>query len=187
MSLIDTKIKPFKNMAFQNGKFITVTDKDIEGKWNLFVFYPADFTFICPTELSDIADYYEDFKKINVNIYSISTDTHFAHKEWHDNSRTINKIQFTMIGDPTGSLTRNFNIMNENNGLAYRGTFLIDINGIIRTIEITSDGIGRNAVDTLRKVKAAQYVMSNPGEVCPAKWQEGEHTLTPSISLVGKI
>ena len=173
MSLINTKIKPFKNQAFKNGEFIEVTEKDTEGRWSVFFFYPADFTFVCPTELGDV--------------YSVSTDTHFTHKAWHSSSETIAKIKYAMIGDPTGALTRNFDNMREDEGLADRATFVVDPQGIIQAIEVTAEGIGRDASDLLRKVKAAQYVASHPGEVCPAKWKEGEATLAPSLDLVGKI
>lgn len=187
MSVINTQVKPFKNQAFKDGKFVEVSERDIEGKWSVFFFYPADFTFVCPTELGDVADYYDQFKKLGVEIYSVSTDTHFTHKAWHSSSDTIAKINYTMIGDPTGQLTRNFENMREDQGLADRGTFIVDPQGIIQAVEITAEGIGRDASDLLRKVKAAQYVASHPGEVCPAKWQEGEATLAPSLDLVGKI
>ena len=150
-------------------------------------FYPADFTFVCPTELGDLADYYAEFKKLGVVIYSVSTDTHFTHKAWHDASETIKKIQYVMVGDPTGTISRNFGVMIEEAGLAERGTFVIDPQGKIQIIEVNAGGIGRDASELLRKVKAAQYVASHPGEVCPAKWKEGEATLAPSLDLVGKI
>lgn len=187
MSVINTQIKPFKAQAFKNGEFLEVTDADVKGKWAVFFFYPADFTFVCPTELGDVADYYDEFQKLGVEIYSVSTDTHFTHKAWHDSSETIGKIKYTMIGDPTGALTRNFDNMREDMGLADRGTFIVDPDGIIQAVEVTAEGIGRNAVDLLRKVKAAQYVAAHPGEVCPAKWEEGAATLAPSLDLVGKI
>ena len=187
MALINTKIKPFNATAFKQGDFIDISDKDLEGKWSVFFFYPADFTFVCPTELGDLADHYDEFKKRGVEIYSVSTDTHFTHKAWHDASDTIGKIQYTMIGDPTGEITRNFDVMREGQGLADRGTFVVDPNGVIQAMEITAEGIGRDAEDLIRKVKAAQYVAANPGEVCPAAWKEGEETLAPSLDLVGKI
>jgi NADH-dependent peroxiredoxin subunit C len=187
MSVLNTKIKPFKAAAFKNGKFIDVTENDVLGKWAVFFFYPADFTFVCPTELGDVADHYAEFQKMGVEIYSVSTDTHFTHKAWHDTSDTIRKIKYTMIGDPTGSVTRNFENMREAEGLADRGTFIVDPQGVIQAVEITAEGIGRDAGDLLRKVKAAQYVASHPGEVCPAKWNEGAQTLKPSLDLVGKI
>ncbi|CAA2930998.1 alkyl hydroperoxide reductase subunit C [Arsenophonus endosymbiont of Bemisia tabaci] len=195
MSLVNTEIKPFQNTAFKDGKFIDISEKDLKGKWSIFFFYPADFTFVCPTELGDLADHYEEFQKLGVEIYSVSTDTHFTHKEWHSHSDTIGKIKYTMIGDPSWTLTRNFEVMRkyqENDeqkelGLADRGTFIVDPKGIIQAVEITAEGIGRDASDLLRKIKAAQYLASHPGEVCPAKWKEGEATLSPSVDLVGKI
>ncbi len=187
MSLINTEIKPFKASAYKNGKFIDVTQADLLGKWSVVFFYPADFTFVCPTELEDLADNYAKFQELGVEIYSVSTDTHFAHKAWHDTSPAIGKIHYTMVGDPTGTITRNFDVMIEEVGLADRGTFVVDPQGKIQIVEITAGGIGRDALELLRKVKAAQYVASHPGEVCPAKWQEGEKTLAPSLDLVGKI
>ncbi len=187
MSLINTSIKPFKASALKTGKFIDVSDADLHGKWSVVFFYPADFTFVCPTELEDLADNYAAFQKLGVEIYSVSTDTHFAHKAWHDTSPAIGKIEYTMVGDPTGAITRNFGVMIEEVGLADRGTFVVDPQGKIQIVEITAGGIGRDALELLRKVKAAQYVASHPGEVCPAKWQEGEKTLAPSLDLVGKI
>ena len=187
MSVINTAIKPFKASAYKNGKFIEVSDADVKNKWAVFFFYPADFTFVCPTELGDVADHYAEFQKLGVEIYSVSTDTHFTHKAWHDSSETIGKIQYTMIGDPTGNITRNFEVMREEEGLADRGTSIVDPQGVIQALEITAEGIGRDATDLLRKVKAAQYVAAHPGEVCPAKWTEGAETLKPSFDLVGKI
>lgn len=187
MAIINTKIKPFAATAYQNGEFVEVSEKDVEGKWSVFFFYPADFTFVCPTELGDLADHYEEFQSRGVEIYSVSTDTHFTHKAWHETSDTIGKIQYTMIGDPTGEITRNFDVMRDGQGLADRATFVVDPEGVIQAMEITAEGIGRDAEDLLRKVKAAQYVAAHPGEVCPAKWKEGEETLAPSLDLVGKI
>jgi peroxiredoxin (alkyl hydroperoxide reductase subunit C) len=187
LSLINTPVKPFSAQAFKNGKFITVTDADLKGQWSVFFFYPADFTFVCPTELGDLADNYETFQKLGVEIYSVSTDTHFAHKAWHDTSEAVGQIQYTMVGDPTGTLCRNFDVMIEEAGLADRGTFVVDPQGVIQIVEITAGGVGRDALELLRKIKAAQYVAAHPGEVCPAKWQEGAKTLAPSLDLVGKI
>ena len=187
MSYINSEVKPFKAQAYHQGKFVPVSDNDLRGKWSVVFFYPADFTFVCPTELGDLADNYAEFQKMGVEIYSVSTDTHFTHKAWHDTSDTIGKIQFPMIADPTGTITRNFDVMIEEEGLADRGTFVIDPQGKIQIVEITSGGVGRDATELLRKVKAAQYVAAHPGEVCPAKWKEGEATLAPSLDLVGKI
>ena len=187
MSLINTQIKPFKAQAFQSGQFREVTEADLKGKWSIVFFYPADFTFVCPTELEDLAGKYDELQKMGVEVYSVSTDTHFSHKAWHDTSDAIGKIKYTMIGDPTGVVSNNFEVMREGQGLADRGTFVIDPDGIIQAMEITAEGIGRDADDLVRKVKAAQYVASHPGEVCPAKWKEGGKTLKPSLDLVGKI
>ncbi len=187
MSLINSTIKPFKTTAFHDGEFVEVNDSSLSGKWSVVFFYPADFTFVCPTELGDLADNYDEFKKLGVEIYSVSTDTHFTHKAWHDSSDTIRKISYPMLGDPTGTISRNFEVMIEADGLAERGTFVIDPEGVIQIVEITAGGIGRDASELLRKVKAAQYVAAHPGEVCPAKWKEGEATLAPSLDLVGKI
>ena len=187
MSLINTTIKPFKATAFKQGEFVEVSEADVADKWSIFFFYPADFTFVCPTELGDVADHYAELQSRGVEVFSVSTDTHFTHKAWHDSSETIGKIQYTMIGDPTHEISRNFGVLREGEGLAHRATFIIDPDGVIQAMEITAEGIGRNAEDLLRKIKAAQYVRAHPGEVCPAKWQEGEETLAPSLDLVGKI
>ena len=187
MSVLNTPIKPFSATGFRNGETVQVTEQDVLGKWAIFFFYPADFTFVCPTELGDLADHYTDLQNMGVEVYSVSTDTHFVHKAWHEASDTIGKIQYTMLGDPTGVLTNNFENMRPDEGLADRGTFLVDPDGIIQFFEVTAEGIGRNAAELVRKVKAAQYVRSHPGEVCPAKWEEGDDTLAPSLDLVGKI
>jgi peroxiredoxin (alkyl hydroperoxide reductase subunit C) len=187
MPLINTQIKPFSATAFHTGKFVPVTDATLKGRWSVIVFYPADFTFVCPTELGDLADHYATFKSLGVEVYSVSTDTHFTHKAWHDTSDTIGKIQYPMIADPTGTLTRNFDVMIEEEGLALRGTFVIDPEGLIKLCEIHDNGIGRDASELLRKVQAAQYVAAHPGEVCPARWTPGAETLEPSLELVGKI
>ena len=187
MSLINTQVKPFTATAYKNGEFIEVSDKDMIGKWSVVFFYPADFTFVCPTELGDLADHYAEFQKMGVEVYSVSTDTHFTHKAWHDSSEEIKKIEYPMVGDPTWTLAKNFEVLIEEDGLADRGTFVIDPNGTIQIVEINAGGIGRDASELLRKLKAAQYVYAHPGEVCPAKWKEGDATLAPSIDLVGKI
>jgi len=185
--MINTKVKPFSAQAYRDGKFLAVSEADIAGKWAVFFFYPADWTFVCPTELEDLADLHGEFQRLGVEIFSVSTDTHFSHKSWADHSPAIGKIRYTMIGDPSGAVTNNFGVMREGQGLADRGTFLVDPDGVIQFMEITAEGIGRNAAELMRKVKAAQYVRSHPGEVCPAKWEEGDKTLAPSLDLVGKI
>lgn len=187
MSLIGTEVKPFKASAYHNGNFIEVTEANFKGKWSVVCFYPADFTFVCPTELGDLQDQYATLKSLGVEVYSVSTDTHFTHKAWHDSSETIGKITYIMIGDPSHTISRNFDVLIEADGLADRGTFIIDPDGVIQTVEINAGGIGRDASTLVNKIKAAQYVRNNPGEVCPAKWQEGGATLKPSLDLVGKI
>ena len=187
MSLINTEIKEFNSTAYHKGQFIEVNKYTLLTKWNVIFFYPADFTFVCPTELADLADHYNEFQNLGVEIYAVSTDTHFTHMAWHNNSETIGKINYPMVGDPSHVLSRNFNVLIEDIGLADRGTFLVDPEGKIQIVEITASGIGRDANELLRKVKAAKYVYENPGEVCPAKWKEGEKTISPHIDLVGKI
>jgi peroxiredoxin (alkyl hydroperoxide reductase subunit C) len=186
-TLINTTIPEFKVQAFHDGAFKTVTDKDLAGQWAILFFYPADFTFVCPTELGDMADSYAEFQKLGVEVYSVSTDTHFVHKAWADASDTIKKIKYPMLADPTGQLTHAFGVHIEAEGLAYRGTFLINPEGQIKLSEVQDNGIGRNAGELLRKVRAAQFVATHPGEVCPAKWTPGAQTLRPSLELVGRI
>lgn len=186
-NLINSQLPEFKLHAFQNEEFRTVTTKDLEGKWSILFFYPADFTFVCPTELGDMADKYDEFKKMGVEVYSVSTDTHFTHKAWHDNSETIKKITYPMLADPTGFLTRALGVHIEEEGLSYRGTFLINPEGKVKIAEIHDNGIGRNADELLRKVQAAQFIAKNPDQVCPAKWKPGSDTLKPGLDLVGKI
>ena len=186
-NLINRKIPAFKVQAYVDDAFKTVTHEDLTGKWSIFFFYPADFTFVCPTELGDMADRYAEFKKLGVEVYAVSTDTHFTHKAWHDASETIKKIKYPMLADPTGHLARSFGVYIEEEGLAYRGTFVVNPDGKIKIAEIHDNGIGRNADELLRKVQAAQFVAGHPGEVCPAKWRPGEKTLKPGLDLVGKI
>ncbi len=174
MSLLNTEVLPFKATAYHNGEFIDVTEESLKGQWSIFFFYPADFTFVCPTELGDLADNYEEFKKLGVEIYSVSTDTHFTHKAWHDSSETIGKLQYPMLADPTHVVSRNFDVLIEEDGVADRGTFVVDPDGKIQIVELNAGNIGRNAEELLRKVKAAQYVRANPNEVCPAKWKKAK-------------
>jgi len=187
MSLIGKEIGQFTTNAYHNGDFITVSDENFKGKWSVVCFYPADFTFVCPTELEDLQNQYATLKDLGVEVYSVSTDTHFTHKAWHDNSPAIGKIEYIMVGDPSQKISRIFDVLDEEAGLAQRGTFIIDPDGVVQAMEINADGIGRDASTIVNKIKAAQYVRNNPGEVCPAKWQEGSETLKPSLDLVGKI
>ena len=187
MAVIDTEMKPFSATAFKSGKFVDVTDADVKGKYAIFFFYPADFTFVCPTELEDLADLYGEFQALGAEIYPVSTDTHFSHKAWHDTSPAIGKIDYYMLGDQNHVLANNFDVLRPGVGLADRGTFVVDPQGVIQLVEITPEGVGRNAAELLRKLKALKYWQTHPGEVCPAKWEEGEKTLAPSLDLVGKI
>ena len=187
MSIINATLPQFAVQAFHQGAFKQVTEQDVRGQWAVFFFYPADFTFVCPTELGDLADKYEQLQKLGVEVYSVSTDTHFVHKAWHDASETIKKIRFPMLADPTGALTRFFGVHIEEEGLAYRGTFVVDPAGKVKLAEIQDNAVGRNAEELVRKVEAAQFVATHDGEVCPAKWTPGAATLKPGINLVGKI
>jgi peroxiredoxin (alkyl hydroperoxide reductase subunit C) len=185
--MIEQTIPVFEATAYHQSKFVKVTNENAIGSWSIFFFYPRDFTFICPTELEDMNKHYQEFKKIDVEVFAVSTDSHFVHKAWHDSSPVIGKIQFPMLGDPTWRMTRDFGALSEVNGEALRATFLADPEGKIKVYEIHSDGIGRSARDFSRKVRAAQFVANNDGSVCPAAWEEGSPTLKPSIDLVGKI
>jgi peroxiredoxin len=187
MNLINTTIKPFRTTAYHNGKFVEVTDQTVRGKWSVLIFMPAAFTFNCPTEVEDAADNYAEFQKMGAEVYIVTTDTHFSHKVWHETSPAVGKAKFPLVGDPTHQLTRAFGVHIEEEGLALRGTFVANPDGVIKTLEIHDNAIARDVKETLRKLKAAQYVAANPGEVCPAKWNDGSKTLKPSLQLVGKI
>lgn len=187
MSMIQKEVADFSVQAYQNGEFKTVAKEDILGKWSVFFFYPADFTFVCPTELEDLANAYDQFKEIGCEVYSVSCDTHFVHKAWHDASETIKKIQYPMLADPTGKLARDFDVMIEEDGLAERGTFIVNPEGKIVAYEVIAGNVGRNADELFRRVQASQFVAENEDEVCPAKWQPGAKTLKPSLDLVGLI
>jgi peroxiredoxin (alkyl hydroperoxide reductase subunit C) len=188
MGIIGSTIKPFTATAFQAGKdFYQVSDRDVAGKWAVFFFYPADFTFVCPTELEDLGEHYAMLQKLGVDVYAVSTDTHFSHKAWHDTSDKIGKLQYPFLGDQNHVLATNFGVLRDGAGLADRATFVVDPDGVIQIMEITCEGVGRNANELVRKIRAAQYVRNNPGQVCPAAWEEGAETLAPSLDLVGKI
>lgn len=187
MSLINREIVDFKVQAFVNNEFKEVTKKDVLGKWSVFFFYPADFTFVCPTELEDLANKYEEFKKIGCEIYSVSCDTYFVHKAWHDVSKTIQKIQYPMLADPTAVLARGFDVLIEADGLAERGSFIVNPQGKIVAYEVIAGNVGRNAEELFRRVQASQFVAEHGDQVCPAKWQPGAETLKPSLDLVGLL
>lgn len=187
MSMINKEVKDFKVQAYQNGEFRTVSKKDILGKWSVFFFYPADFTFVCPTELEDLSNKYSEFKKAGCEIYSVSCDTHFVHKAWADASERIKKIEYPMLADPTHSLSLDFEVYIEEDGMSERGTFVVNPDGKIVAYEVNAGNVGRNAEELLRKVLALQFVREHGDEVCPAKWQPGAKTLKPSLDLVGQL
>jgi peroxiredoxin (alkyl hydroperoxide reductase subunit C) len=187
MSLINKEVEDFAVQAFVNGEFKKITKADIMGKWTVFFFYPADFTFVCPTELEDLQNKMEDFNRIGCQIFSVSTDSHFVHKAWHDHSDRIKKITYPMLADPTGKLSRAFDVMIEDDGMAERGTFVVNPDGKIVAYEVNSGNVGRNADELFRKIQALQFVREHGDEVCPAKWQPGAETLNPSLDLVGLL
>ena len=187
MSLINTQVQPFKTDACHNGNFVDLTDASLQGHWSVLIFRPAAFTFNCPTKIEDAAENYAEFQKAGAEVYIVTTDTHFSHKVWHETSPAVGKAKFPLVGDPTHQLTRAFGVHIDEAGLALRGTFVIDPEGTIKTMEVHDNAIARDVSETLRKLKAAQFVAAHPNEVCPAKWKEGAKTLTPSLDLVGKI
>lgn len=187
MIKINDKAPDFTAKAFHNERIVNIKLDDYKGKWVVLFFYPADFTFVCPTELGELADKYEEFKGLNTEILSVSTDTEFVHKAWHDASETIKKIQFPMVADPTGKISKDYGVYIEEEGLALRGSFVIDPDGILKAYEVHDSSIGRSATELIRKIQAAQFVRENGGEACPANWHPGEKTLRPGLELVGKI
>ncbi|MDR1618015.1 MAG: redoxin domain-containing protein [Treponema sp.] len=187
MSLIQKEVSDFSVLAYYGKDFITIRKEDILGKWTVFFFYPADFTFVCPTELEDLADCYDQFKAANCEIFSISCDTHFVHKAWHDISRAIQKIQYPMLADPTKALARDFQVLIEAEGIAERASFIVNPQAKIVAYEVLSGNVGRNAEELLRRVEACQYVSVHTEEVCPARWKPGSKTLKPGPNLVGSL
>jgi len=187
MSMINKEVSNFTVQAYQDNNFRAVSKDDILGKLSVFFFYPADFTFVCPTELEDLANKYDDFKAAGCEIYSVSTDTHFVHKAWHDASDRIKKIQYPMLADPTHALSIDFDVLIEADGMAERGSFIVNPDGKIVSYEVSAGNVGRNADELFRKLQACQFVYEHGDEVCPAKWQPGAETLKPSLDLVGLL
>jgi peroxiredoxin (alkyl hydroperoxide reductase subunit C) len=188
--IIGQSVPNFEFDIYHQEKFRTAHLSDFKGKWVIFFFYPADFTFICPTELEEMAAHYEEFQKLNAEVLSVSTDTKFTHKAWHDHSPTIKKINYPMVADPAGDMAKSFGVYieeGEDRGLALRGSFIVDPDGVLQAYEIHANNIGRSATELLRKLEAAVFVREHGGEVCPANWQKGGKTLKPGIDLVGKI
>ena len=186
-NLINSKVEPFNVQAFHQGELKSVCDTDLLGHWSIFFFYPADFTFVCPTELEDLSETYEEFKKLNCEIYSVSTDSAYVHKAWADASPSIAKIKYPMLSDSAGTLSRAFHVLIEEAGQALRGSFIVNPEGIIKAYEVHDLGIGRNAEELLRKLEAAQFVAQHGDQVCPARWKPGKSTLKPGLDLVGKL
>lgn len=187
MIKINGKAPEFKEDAYVNSKIKKISLSDFKGKWAVLFFYPADFTFVCPTELGELADNYNKFKKLGAEVISVSTDTAFVHKAWHDHSDTIKKIQFPMLADPARRVCRSYGTLIEEEGLSLRATFIIDPKGIVKAFEFHDNNIGRNIEETLRKIQAAKFVEKNKGQVCPVNWNPGKKTLKPGLELVGKI
>lgn len=187
MLRIGQKVPDLEVKAFHNEEIKTIKFAEYRGKWMVLIFYPADFTFVCPTELEEAASFYDEFKKAGAEVFSVSTDTVYSHKAWHDTSPAIKKIQFPMLADPTGKLSREFGTYIEDEGLSLRGSFIIDPDGVLKALEIDDNSIGRSAKELLRKLQAAIFVRTNKGEVCPASWEPGKKTLKPGLNLVGKI
>ena len=187
MIQINQKVPDFTVKAYHNDEEVEAHLSDYKGKWLVMIFYPADFTFICPTELEEAAEHYAEFKKLGAEIVAVSTDKVETHKAWHDTSPAISKVKYPMLADPTGKLCRDFGVYIEEEGMALRGTFIIDPKGMLKTIEINNNDIGRSTKELLRKLKAAIFVTKHPGKVCPASWEEGGDTLKPGLDLVGKI
>lgn len=187
MSMIGKQLPEFTANYYQNGELKQLTQADVLGKWAIFFFYPADFTFVCPTELADLQEHYAHLQELGCEVYSVSTDTHFVHMAWSESSPSIQGVQYKMIGDPTTTLSRYFDVFDETNGMAQRGSFIIDPQGVIQAMEVHADGIGRNSEELVRKLEAAQFVAEHGDQVCPARWKRGEKTLTPGQDLVGTI
>lgn len=187
MSQVGKKINKFNAEAYRTNNFLTVSSDDLLGHWSILMFYPADFSYICPTELEDLQNHYAELQSLGVEVYACSTDTALAHANWHKQNPVISQIEFTMIGDPTHLLAKSFDVLNEEKGLAQRASFIIDPDGVIQAMEITANQIGRDAKELVKKIKAAQFIRNNPGHYCPASWNEGEETLFTGLDLVDKI
>jgi NADH-dependent peroxiredoxin subunit C len=187
MVKINTPAPDFTETAYINNEKKEISLKDYRGRWVVLFFYPADFTFVCPTELGELADHYEEIRKEGAEIISVSVDTHYVHKAWHDNSETIKKIKFPMLADPARRVCAAYGTLIEDEGLSLRGTFLIDPRGILKAYEVHDNDIGRNIEEVIRKLQAAKFVAEHGGEVCPMNWKPGAKTLHPGLDLVGKI
>lgn len=173
--------------AFHNEDTKKIKLSDYKGKWLVLFFYPADFTFVCPTELEEMAEHYETLQKLGAEVLAVSTDTVFVHKAWHDTSEAIKKVKFPMLADTRHELCKMFGTFIPEEGLSLRGTFVADPDGVLRIIEINDNSVGRSAKELVRKIQAAKFVREHGGNVCPASWEPGDDTLKPGLDLVGKI
>ena len=189
MSQIDQKFPHFSLETYNplKDEVCKITLKDFEEVWLVLFFYPADFTFVCPTELLDLNKKYEEFRKENAELVGVSTDTVFTHKAWIETEELLKGLKYQLAADHNGKFSRELGIYDENNGMAQRAVFIVDPDGVLRAVEIVADAIGRNASEILRKLKALNFVRKNPGHVCPASWDEGAQTLQPSIKKSGKV
>lgn len=177
---IDDRMPDLVVDAYYNGNISKINFGDYRGKWLVFIFYPADFTFVCPTELEEMASLYANFTALGAEVFSVSRDTAYVHKAWHESDPRIKKIRFPMIADTTGNLCRTFGTYNESDGLSLRGSFIFDPDGRLKVIEIHDNSFGRNSKELLRMLKAAKFVRESNGKVCPASWEEGEEAIQPS-------
>jgi peroxiredoxin (alkyl hydroperoxide reductase subunit C) len=187
MLRINDMVPDLEMDAYYNDKITRIKFSDYRGRWMVFIFYPADFTFVCPTELEEMADLYDRFQGLGAEVFSVSRDTAFVHKAWHDNSPAIKKIKYPMIADTTARLCREFGTYIEEEGVSLRASFIVDPDGYLKALEIHDNSIGRNARELLRKLEAAKFVADHKGRVCPASWQPGMETIEPSLDMVGKI
>ncbi len=187
MSLIGKEIADFSVMSYRDNRFEKIAKKDLLGRWSLLFFYPADFSFVCPTELEDLQEHYDDFKGEGCEIYSVSTDSHFVHKAWHDSSEKVGKVTYPMLADPAHRLSLDFDVLSDDDGMSERAVFILDPKGKIVSCAINSGGVGRNATELLRILRACKFVDEHGDRVCPAGWQKGDDTLAPSLDLVGSL
>ncbi|GBD98987.1 alkyl hydroperoxide reductase subunit C [bacterium BMS3Abin07] len=182
----DFEIDTYEPVKRKFGKF-KLSANMRKKKWTVLVFYPADFTFICPTELADVAERYRDIRKAGAEVVSVSTDTHFVHMAWQRDERLLQDVKYPMGADPTGKISRMFGVYDKETGLAFRGTFIINPDGVMVGSEVNFYNVGRNADELVRKLEGFVHVYAHPAEVCPAKWEKGGKTLKPGENLVGKV
>lgn len=187
MLCINDKAPEFTEDAFLNGEIKKINLTDYKGKWVILFFYPADFTFVCPTELGELAKHYEELKDLGCEVISVSTDTAFVHKAWHDTSDTIKNIKFPMLADPAMRVCKSYGTLIEDEGLSLRATFIIDPEGTVKVFEFHNNDIGRSVHELIRKIQAARFVTEHKGQVCPMNWHPGEKTLKPGVDIIGKI